>query len=163
MHRSDHVQEYLTSTVIVPLIGSLPICGSCDPQGASAQKKSNLTFSYEGPGVLEILETQKCYKKSTKKNFFKKYYYNVITKNKIFFEKKNFFSINFLYHFCVAKICNTTLNKNVILDLFHAKVAQKSQKPHIKNDPVNGTLIVSNHWVYKLILQNIGDIHQQQY
>jgi hypothetical protein len=95
MHRSDHVQEYLTSTVIVPLIGSLFTSGSCDPQGASAQKKSNLTSLYEGPGVLEILETQKFYKKSTKKNFFKKYYYDVITKNKIFFEKKNFFRLAF--------------------------------------------------------------------
>ena len=60
---------------------------------------SNLTFLYEGPGCLEILETQKCYKKSTeKKNFFQKYYYDVITKNKIFFEKKNF-SVSFYKKF----------------------------------------------------------------
>ena len=57
---------------------------------------SNLTFLYEGPGVLEIFERQKFYKKLTEKNFFfKKYFifrYDVI----IIFLEENFFSVDFL-------------------------------------------------------------------
>ena len=58
---------------------------------------SNLTFLYEGPGVLEFFERQKFNKKltETKFFFFKKYFifrYDVI----IIFLEEIFFSVDFL-------------------------------------------------------------------